>query len=147
MRIPARRALKDGHFAVKAKEMHAEKKMIMIVDDDVELLEELSVLLSDNGFETITFTNGSSATKEAYDNEPDLILLDLKLGGKSGFLVATELTRLPKTAKIPILGITGYYNGKMYGDLMNIIGFRGCLLKPLEPEKLISSIREILEED
>ena len=126
--------------------MTKKRKRIIIVDDDVEFLEELSEVLEDSGYETVAFTEGAPAIHEAYDNSPDLVLLELHLGGKSGFLVATELTRMQKTAGIPILGITGHYSGKMVADLMNIIGFRGCLLKPLDPEKLLSSIEEILEQ-
>jgi chemosensory pili system protein ChpA (sensor histidine kinase/response regulator) len=121
--------------------------MIMIVDDDPELLDELSELLGEHGYRTAAFENGSSALEETIQDPPDLVLLDLQLGGKSGFLIATELTRTKQTSGIPILGITGHYSGKMYADLMNIIGFRGCLLKPLDPEKLLGTIGEILRDE
>ncbi len=125
--------------------MSVRPKKIMIVDDNEELLEELQDLLNEEGYQTSTFTSGVPAAREARQSKPDLILLDLKLEGKSGFLVATELTRVPGTAHIPILGMTGYYSGQMYALLMNIIGFQGCLAKPIHPGKLLSRIEELLE--
>jgi CheY-like chemotaxis protein len=122
------------------------KKKIMVVDDNLELLDELVDLLSDNGYDTTSFSSGTPALNEARKSPPDLILLDLKMDGKSGFTVAQELSSRPGTAGIPILGMTGYYSGHMYATLMSIIGFCGCLTKPLDPEKLLSRIAELLEE-
>jgi len=118
----------------------------MIVDDDAELLDELSSMLREAGYDAVAFRKGQKAIEEALESAPDLILLDLQLDGKSGFLVATELTRNRQTSEIPILGITGHYSGKMYADLMNIIGFRGCLMKPLDPVRLLEEITGILDE-
>lgn len=126
--------------------MTKKHKRIMVVDDDVELLEELTDLLTDKGYETTTFTSGGAAAREAQKSLPDLILLDLKMEGKNGFITAAELTRANTTAHIPILGMTGHYKGRMYAHLMNIIGFRGCLVKPIDPEKLLSTIADLLEE-
>jgi DNA-binding response OmpR family regulator len=120
-------------------------KKIMIVDDDAELLDELSEILTEKGYQTSAFRDGSSARDAAIEDAPDLMLLDLQLEGRSGFLIATELTRSEDVGEIPILGITGHYSGKMYADLMNIIGFRGCLMKPLDPRKLLSAVGDILE--
>ena len=121
-------------------------KRIMIVDDDAALLEEISDLLNENGYEAVAFRDGSRALEEALEKAPDLMLLDLRLEGKSGFLIATELTRAKEFPEIPILGMTGHYSGRMYADLMNIIGFRGCLMKPLDPEKLLSTMDKVLSD-
>lgn len=123
-----------------------EKKVIMIVDDNVELLEELSELLSAEGYQTRTFSNGSDAVEHARNSPPDMLLLDLKMDGKSGFTVAQELSHRRNTSRIPILGMTGYYTGHMYATLMSIIGFRGCMTKPIDPERLFARISELLEE-
>jgi len=122
------------------------KKSIMVVDDNVELLDELTDLLADNGYEPSSFSSGITALEEARKSPPDLILLDLKMDGKSGFTVAQELNCRPKTTDIPILGMTGYYSGHMYATLMSIIGFRGCMTKPIDPEKLLARISELVEE-
>ena len=124
-----------------------EKKVIMIVDDNVELLEELSELLSGRGYQTITFSNGTDALEHARNSPPDMLLLDLKMDGKSGFTVAQELGHGKDTSGIPILGMTGYYTGHMYATLMSIIGFRGCMTKPIDPERLFARISELLEDE
>jgi DNA-binding response OmpR family regulator len=124
-----------------------EKKMIMIVDDNVELLEELKDLLTDEGYSIRAHSRGAPAVADARETPPDLVLLDLKMDGKSGFSVAQELTHRPETANVPVLGMTGYYSGHMYATLMSIIGFKGCMSKPLDSEKLLGRISELLAEE
>jgi len=116
------------------------KKMILIVDDDPELLEETSELLTGHGFDTKTFSDSRKVMKAAREIVPDAILLDLNMPYKDGFMLAAELTRSPRTRKIPIIGMTGFYRGRMYANLMNVCGFHACLHKPIDPKKLISVI-------
>jgi len=122
-------------------------KKVMIVDDDLEMLNEVEEVLKGNGYETVTFSSGVEASRMAKDVQPDIILLDLKMPDRNGFMVATLLTRVPETTHIPIIGMTGVYEGKMYGHLMNICGFRACLVKPIDPDKLIGKIEEVMDPD
>ena len=117
-----------------------QKKLIMIVDDDQELLEELDEFLAGSGYRTVIFDNGTEVSRAARELQPDLILLDLKMEGKSGFVTATELTRVETTKYIPILGMTGYYKDRGSALLMNICGFQGFLIKPFDPQRLQSKI-------
>jgi CheY-like chemotaxis protein len=74
-----------------------------------------------------------------------LILLDLKMPEKSGFQIATELSRLPETSRIPIIAMTGTYNDEAYGPLLRISGFRTCLNKPFDPQEVLKMIRVTLK--
>ncbi len=119
---------------------------IMVVDDDRDLLEELSELLRSEGYEPILVSNSGEAAHVAVETRPDVVLLDLKMPAKDGFSVALELTRMPETSQIPIIGMTGVYNGPLWANLMILCGFESCLVKPLEPRRLISRIRAALGE-
>ncbi len=118
-----------------------ETRTIIIVDDDPELLKETSELLSGQGFEIKAFSDSRKVMKAARDIIPDAILLDLNMPYKDGFMLAAELTRSSETKSVPIIGMTGFYRGRMYANLMNICGFQACLHKPLDPDKLISVIK------
>jgi len=122
-------------------------KKIMIVDDNAELNEELGCFLEDEGYRAVSFTSGFDAVEEARRIPPDLILLDLNLGPEDGFEVAVELRAEPATWNIPILGMTGFYRGEKYAIFMRSIGFRGCLMKPLDLDMLLSRMKEILKSD
>lgn len=116
------------------------KKKVMIIDDDRELLDELQEMLTLNGYTTASFTDGISALDQLEDVKPDVILLDLKLTGKSGFQVADEIKRIHTSRSIPIIAMTGFYTEKQHLLLMNICGIKTCLTKPLNPSDVIARI-------
>jgi twitching motility two-component system response regulator PilH len=121
-------------------------RRIMIVDDDGDLLEELAEVLSCVGYEPIVVESSGDASRVARERMPDLVLLDLQMPAKDGFSVALELTRAPETAHIPIIGMTGLYNGRLWANLMMLCGFEACLVKPIEPDRLFAQIEASLKE-
>lgn len=120
-------------------------KRIMIVDDDREFLEEMADLLESSGYETIVFEDGRDAERALTAERPDLILLDLDLPGKSGFVIATEVTRDPETADIPIVAMSGRYTGTGHAVLSAICGSERMLTKPLNPLDVIWAIERAFE--
>jgi len=121
------------------------KKKIMVIDDNKEFLEELQELLNLTGYDTVVFSDGTSALKMVSKIKPDVILLDLKLKGKSGFHVASELKRFRKTANIPIIGMTGFYVEEEHAKLMNTVGVKTFLIKPFESSEAIAKIKAVLK--
>lgn len=121
------------------------KKKVMIIDDDKEFLEELKETLNLNNYEVAAFSDGTSALGMVSRIKPDVILLDLKLKGKSGFQIAYELRRFPKSANIPIIAMTAYFTEKEHTELMDMCGIRTCLMKPFNPLDAIAKIEEILK--
>jgi len=121
------------------------KKKIMIVDDDREFLEELKETLTSSGYDTTALSNSTSALKMVRKIKPDVILLDLKMQGKSGFQIADELKQLPETAHIPIITMTAFYTEREYTILMNICGIKTCLIKPFNPLDVIAEIERALK--
>ena len=122
-----------------------ERKKVLIVDDNVEFLEELEDVLKSAGYEVFLCSHGDLAVEEAKRNLPQLILLDLKLDGKTGFEIADELSRAPETSGIPIVSMTGHYTEKEYRLLMNVSGMKECLLKPFKPLDVIARIEHWTE--
>ncbi len=125
--------------------MTDDKKKIMIVDDDEELLEEIAETLSVSGYNTITFSNAIKAQSKIVSEKPDLLLLDMKMPGKTGFQLAHELKTFPDTAGIPIIAMTGHYTGKDHKFLMKTCGVDKCVLKPFDPEMIIAEINGLLK--
>lgn len=122
------------------------RKKIMIIDDDKEFLEELEETLNLNGYEVAAFSDGASAMGAVFKIKPHIILLDLKLKGKSGFQVAYELKSYPETAKIPIIAMSAYYTERVHTELMDMCGIQIFLIKPFNLQDAIARIEAVLKE-
>jgi CheY-like chemotaxis protein len=94
---------------VKRNERPVNTPKILIVDDEVEILERLSHLLRDSGWNVITATNGLEALKKVRSGRPDAIVLDMIMPEMDGFEVARTLKRHPSYRTIPILGATSLW--------------------------------------
>jgi response regulator NasT len=116
------------------------KKKILIVDDDETFLEELDNTMQMCGYDTITRNNGKNVVKDADEKRPDVILLDMKINGKSGFQIADDLKHFPSTSTIPIVAMTGIFTERLHRTFMKGLGIDDCVLKPFNPLDIISKI-------
>lgn len=115
-------------------------KKIMVVDDDRKFLDEISRVLTLSGYDTIVFSDGNSALEEAIKIKPDVILLDLKMEGTSGFKIADQLRRSPEAGQISIIATTGFYIEKEHHLLLKMCGIKKCLIKPINPLDVIMAV-------
>ncbi len=118
---------------------------VMVVDDDREFLEEITEVLMSSGYETSAFSDGSSAFTEAKKTKPDIILIDLKMEGISGFELANCLKRDDVTKDILLIGMTGFYTEREYEMFINMCGMKECLIKPLAPIDVVAAIEKVLK--
>jgi putative two-component system response regulator len=96
------KARKDmGDFIVRDK-----KHEILIIDDNRENMELLNNFLTSKGYRARSALNAKMALESIEARQPDLILLDIKMPGMSGFELCQELKRKSKTINIPIIFIT-----------------------------------------
>jgi DNA-binding response OmpR family regulator len=119
-------------------------KTIMLVDDDEDLVAEIAEILKSEGYNAVPFTDSVEAGHKALVVMPDLLLVDLRMGGQSGFQLANAISHKPETSHIPIVAMTGYYDEEKYRGLMHIVGIRNCLRKPFKPEDLLRVIDGLL---
>lgn len=76
---------------------------ILLVEDDLSLLKIYSNKLKISGFDVSVAITGDEALRKVKTELPDLVLLDLILPGKDGFMVLEEIKSDPKTRKIPVV--------------------------------------------
>ena len=81
-------------------------KRILVIDDREELLTLLRMLLEDASYRVSVSQDGSEAIESARSDPPDLIVLDLRLGGVSGLDVLESLRGVKATAEIPVIVAT-----------------------------------------
>jgi len=120
-----------------------DKKKILVVDDDQDLLKALSVRLKAHNYSTVFATDAASAIAQAKSENPDLIILDLGLPDGNGFIVMERLQQIDSLASIPVIVITGR-SERVYKDPALIAGAKGYLQKPVENEELLSAIGRVL---
>ncbi len=120
-------------------------KKVLIVDDNQDFLEALSEMLEQIGFKVIVCSDGERAFSQAIDNNPDIMLLDLRLGRISGFDVARKMKDNNLTASIPIIAMTGFYTNAANGRLKSKCGIHSCLIKPFNPLDVIVEIQDCLK--
>ena len=120
-------------------------KKIIIIDDDIDYINEMEELLVQNGFEIIKKNNTDDILNFIKKTKPDLIILDLKINGKTGIDVAKLVKNDPKTNGLPIILLSNYCNGNDndYNKDKLKFGINICLQKTITPEMLINEIKKI----
>jgi len=80
---------------------------ILIIDDDVDTLRLVGLMLQRQGYEISAASNGTQGLTKAFEERPDLILLDVMMPDMDGYEVARRLRKNPATVAIPVLMFTG----------------------------------------
>ncbi len=108
-----------------------EPRRILVVDDNVDAAESLSMLLESLGHEIRTAHTGPAALKEALDFAPELVLLDIGLPGLSGYEVAKRFRAHEKLAAAILVAVTGWGSDEDRKKASEA-GFDVHLTKPIE---------------
>ncbi len=114
---------------------------ILIVDDEQSILKSLSGILSDEGFETETATNGYEALKILEAESSDLVLLDIWMPGMDGIDTLKEIKKLHPT--LPVIMITGHGTIETAVNATKI-GAYDFIEKPISIDKVIVAINNAL---
>jgi len=119
------------------------RRRVLVVDDDLESQELYVEILEWAGFDVATAGDGDSALEKAVTSEPEVILLDILLPKRDGIAVLQELRRVPQTASVPIIALTGVADA---ADRARIVGgFTEVLEKPCDPNSLVTVLRRALD--
>jgi two-component system, sensor histidine kinase and response regulator len=131
---------------IKAAEMDRNEvnHKVLVVDDSVQHLYLLCNLLEINNLTAIYASSGEKALELAYDEIPDLILLDVSMPGMDGFEVCASLKRNSKTASIPVIFITARAD-KEYVIKGLETGAVDYIIKPFNSKELITRILTQIE--
>ena len=123
--------------------MDENKKKILLVDDECELVEMIKFRLEAGGYSVITAYNGQEALNKARQEKPDLIILDLMLPKIDGYKVCRMLKFDEKYRHIPIILFTARAQ-ETDRDMGKEVGADAYIVKPFEPQELMGKIGELL---
>ena len=119
------------------------QRHILLVDDDHDMVRILGRLLQEKGYETSTAFDGYEALEKVWENEPDLIILDLNLPKLSGPQVCRILRMQEKSREIPVLMLTGRSLEGTHPEGFKE-GMDGYVTKPYEANHLLELIETLL---
>ncbi len=116
------------------------KQKILIVDDDLNIAELISLYLTKECFETTIAADGEQALEIFETFEPDLILLDLMLPGIDGYEVCRELR---KKSQIPIIMLSA--KGEVFDKVLGLeLGADDYIIKPFDSKELVARVKAVL---
>ena len=125
--------------------MQTQDLTVLIVDDDSALVEVLTLRLKAQGFKTLSAGSGSQGLSMARREQPDLIVLDLRLPDSDGFTICQELADSADTCAIPVIILSGMERP----DIIRRSREAGCqyyVRKPYDPNALLILIRHAIGE-
>jgi two-component system CheB/CheR fusion protein len=112
---------------------------VLVVDDNADSAETLSMLLSLAGHRVETAADGPAALARAVALRPDVVVLDIGLPGMTGYEVAQRLRAEPSTAGALLIALTGYGRPED-AQLAQAAGFDVHLVKPVAPTRLLDIV-------
>jgi two-component system OmpR family response regulator len=119
-------------------------KKILLVDDDHDILTSMQAAFEPTGAVIETAGDGNKAVELVEKNEPDLVVLDMMLPKRSGFLVLEKIkAKRPRNAKPFVIMITGNQGArhKMYAETLGVSEYFN---KPVKMDKLIATAEKLL---
>jgi DNA-binding response OmpR family regulator len=121
-----------------------EFKKILVIDDETDLTEMLVLRLEANGYQVISACNGQEGLDKARTEKPDLIILDLMLPKIDGYKVCRMLKFDERYRHIPIILFTARAQ-ELDIKLGKEVGADAYIIKPFEPDILLSKVAELLK--
>jgi CheY-like chemotaxis protein/MinD-like ATPase involved in chromosome partitioning or flagellar assembly len=116
---------------------------ILIIDDDLDTLRLVGLMLQRQGYQISAATNGQQGLEKAFEEDPDLILLDVMMPDMDGYEVTRRLRQNPATMETPVLMFTAknQLDDKVVGYE---VGANDYLTKPTHPSELQARVKALL---
>jgi two-component system, OmpR family, response regulator len=117
---------------------------VIVVDDDKEIRNIITFVLSRHGFEVTTAGNGQQLHHLLEQFIPELIILDVMMPGEDGYQICNALRSDPHTRRIPIIIMTAHVED-IYERISVDLGAAEHVTKPFHPFELLEKVRGLLQ--
>jgi len=130
-------------FKLKLKEKRMSDKKILVIDDDPDILESVSAILSSEGFSVTTALDGKEGFEKFKLNNPDLVLCDMMMERVDAGIKVAEMIR-KEDSKLPVYLLSSVGNATAGNISISELGFNGVFQKPVDPDTLIAQVKKAL---
>ncbi len=120
-------------------------KSVLLIEDEPNIIEAISFILSRDGWAVSTHSNGHDAVGVVQSTQPDLVILDVMLPGKSGYDILREIRGHSDTSGLPVLMLTAKGQVKDR-EMAERIGASRFMTKPFSNAEVLEVVRELVTE-
>jgi DNA-binding response OmpR family regulator len=118
-------------------------KTVLLIEDEPNIIEAISFILSRDGWRVATHSNGVDAVDAVGVRKPDLVILDVMLPGRSGFDILRDLRAAEATADLPVLMLTARGQAKDR-ELAETLGASRFMAKPFSNAEVLETVRDLV---
>ncbi|NVM25383.1 MAG: response regulator [Desulfobacterales bacterium] len=115
---------------------------IMVVDDEGIVLDSCRRVLEADGFQVLLVTSADKALAAIQDQEPALLLVDIKMPERDGMYLMREVKE--KWPDIPIIVMSGYHTAETVKEAVKM-GATTFIAKPFTPDELLETLRQVIQ--
>ena len=119
-------------------------KHVLLIEDEPSIIEAISFILSRDGLLAETHSDGTTANEKLRAKQPDLVILDVMLPGKSGYDILRELRDDPVTADLAVLMLTarGQTRDREMAERAGVSAF---MSKPFSNAEMLDTVRALVQ--
>src|SRR5512145_2536836 len=116
---------------------------LLLADDSVTIQRVIELTFADENVQVVAVGDGKQAIDRVVTDQPDIVLADVGMPERDGYEVAAFIKSQPQLAHIPVLLLTGAFE-PIDEVRARAVGCDGVLVKPFEPQMVISRVRDLL---
>lgn len=117
-------------------------KQVLLIEDEPNIIEAISFILSRDGWTVKTHSNGADAVEMVKERRPDVVILDVMLPGKSGYDILRELRDDPEVKGLPVLILTARGQTKDR-EIAERAGCDAFMTKPFSNADVLETVRAL----
>ena len=118
-------------------------KRVLLIEDEPNIIEAISFILSRDGFTVHIHEDGETAVDRVLTGAPDMVILDVMLPGKSGFDILRELRADPRASALPVMMLTARGQNRDR-DLAERLGVTSFMTKPFANSEVRDEVRRLI---
>lgn len=118
-------------------------RRVLLIEDEPNIIEAISFLLSRDGWTVHTHSDGASAMDKVLQGVPELIILDVMLPGRSGYDILRDIRGRAETAQVPVMMLTARGQARDR-ELAESLGATQFMTKPFSNTDVIESVRSLV---
>lgn len=118
-------------------------KRVLLIEDEPNIIEAISFILSRAGWDVVTHSNGHDALEAVQNRQPDVVILDVMLPGRSGYEILTDLRAQDETASLPVLMLTARGQTKDR-EMAERVGASLFMTKPFSNGEVLDAVNQLV---